>query len=358
MRRTMNMSHAHECSLTKLVNASIMLQREMYVNDTMEIDPPTHYMIREWIIYPSYSGMNLFLIPVIFCCVIALIFTPSILFSIYSNISMRRETRFLLLGNIVLYDLIYLILYSVIAICNVMNLKMSKHICILILFLLAVTYWGGVLSTASMVVDTYLAVLWPLHYMSLLSARRTEKLLILLWISSFFFPAIVFLALYFTQKPAPCPLELCSLPVILLMALHADDALKLCYILFVIIFLLLFSLIFCCYIVIYYKTRETGIWKSVSSRASVTFFLHHTILFFYLSPLLLLLSESLLYMGKVIGLRTGLWITQTLCNVLLVLPKAASPCLYGLRYREIYKSLKLFLRLRKHRHVAPVISDR
>lgn len=351
----MNMS---DCSLTRLLNASIMLQREIYSNNTFAIDPPTHYMLREWIIYPSYSEMHLFLIPIIFCCVTALFFTTSIIFSIYSNISMRQETRFLLLGNIVLYDLIYLMLYTVLAICNVMNWKIPKHICILFLFLLAVTYWGGVLTTASMVVDTYLAVLWPLHYMSLLPARRTKKLFILLWFSSFFFPAVVFCALYFTQGPAPCPLELCSLPVILLMALHGDDALKLCYILFVIIFLLCFSLIFCCYIVLYYKTRETGIWKSVSSRASVTFLLHHTVLFFYLSPLLLLLSESLLYMGKIIGLRTGLWITLTICNVLLVLPKAASPCLYGLRYRKIYKSLKLFLRLRKHGHVAPVVSDR
>ncbi|KAG9494401.1 hypothetical protein GDO78_001970, partial [Eleutherodactylus coqui] len=295
--------------------------------------------------------MHLFLIPIIFCCVTALFITPCIIFSIYSNISMRKETRFILLGNIVLYDLIYLILYTVIAICNSLNWKMPEYICILLLFLLAVTYWGGVLTTASMVVDTYLAVLWPLHYISLLPARRTKKLLILLWFSAFFFPAVVFLTLYFTQEPPPCPLELCSLPMILLMALHGDDALKLCYILGVIIFLVCFSLIFCCYIVLYYKTRETGIWKSISSRASVTFLLHHTILFFYLSPLLLLLSESLLYMGRVIGLRTGLWITLTICNVLLVLPKAASPCLYGLRYRKIYKSLKLFLRLRKHRHI-------
>ncbi|XP_040285862.1 probable G-protein coupled receptor 148 [Bufo bufo] len=351
----MNMS---ECSLTKIVNASIMLQREAHVNGTFQIDPPMHYMIQEWIIYPSYSEMHMFLIPTISCCVIALFFTPSIVFSIYSNISMRKETRFLLLGNIVLYDLIYLMLYTVTAICNVMDRKIPKYVCILFLYFLAVTYWGGVLTTASMVVDTYLAVLWPLHYILILPAKKTKKLLILLWFSSFFFPAVVFLALFFTQKPGPCPLEQCSLPVILLMALHGDDALKLCYMLFVIVFLLLFSLIFCCYIVIYYKTRETGIWKSPSSRASITFLLHHTMLFFYLSPLLLLLSESLLYMGKVIGLRTGLWITLTICNVLLVLPKAASPCLYGLRYREIYKSLSLFLRLRKHRHVAPVTSHR
>nr|DBA25938.1 TPA: hypothetical protein GDO54_010263 [Pyxicephalus adspersus] len=270
---------------------------------------------------------------------------------------MRQETRFLLLGNTIIYDLIYLVFYTMTSICNVMNVKIPKVICILLLFVLAVAYWGGVLTTASMVVDTYLAVLWPLHYISLLTARRTRKLLMLLWFSSFFFPAVILFPLYFTQKPLPCPLEHCSLPVILLLALHGDDTLKFFYILFVAVLLVCFSMIFCCYLVLYFKTKETGIWKSVSSRASITFLMHHTILFFYLSPLLLLLLESLLYMSKVIGLRTGLWVTLTICNLLLVLPKAASPCLYGLRYREIYKSLKLFFSLRKHRMVTPVISN-
>ncbi|KAM4771158.1 putative G-protein coupled receptor 148 [Rhinophrynus dorsalis] len=298
--------------------------------------------------------MKMFLIPTILCFFVAIFVTPVVLFAIFSNFSIRQETRFLLLGNALVCDLIYLLFYTVITICNVLSLKVPKHICVLFLFFLAVTYCGGVLTAAAMVVDTYLAVLWPLHYMSLLPFKRTKKLIMLLWFSSFFFPAVVFLVLYFTQKSSPCPLEVCSLPVILVMTLHGDDALKLCYILFVAIFLLCFSLIICCYVVLCYKTRETGIWKSVFSRASITFLMHHTLLFLYFSPLLLLLAESLLYMSKVIGLRTGLWVTLTICNVLIVLPKAASPCLYGLRYREIYNSLKIFFRLKKHR-VAPVM---
>ncbi|XP_077346447.1 putative G-protein coupled receptor 148 [Lithobates pipiens] len=353
--------NASGCSLPSLFNVSVMLQREVYSNSTvfqaLAIDQPSPFMIQEWIIHPSYSTMHIFLIPTALCCITALFLTPSILFAIYSNVTMLQETRFLLLGNTIIYDLIYLLFYTVTAICNVMNVKIPKVICILILYVLVVAYWGGVLTTASMVMDTYLAVLWPLHYLSLLPARRAWKLLMLVWLSSFVFPAVVLLPLYFTQEPLSCPFEFCSVPVILLLTLHGDDTLKFFYILFVAVFILCFSLIFCCYLVLYYKTRETGIWKSVSSRASVTFFLHHTILFFYLSPLLLLLLESLLYMRKVVGLRTGLWVTMTICNLFLVFPKAASPCLYGLRYRQIYKSLRLFFRLRKHRVIAPVISN-
>ncbi|KAM4694378.1 putative G-protein coupled receptor 148 [Discoglossus pictus] len=298
--------------------------------------------------------MKMFLIPTIVCFVSALFVTPSILFAIFSNFSIRQETRFLLLANALVCDLVYLLFYTITSICNVLNLKIPKHVCILLLFVLAVTYSGAILTAAAMVIDTNLAVLWPLHYLSLLSPSRTKKLIMLLWFSSIFLPAIVFLALYFTQAPGPCPLEQCSLPVILVMTLHGDDTLKLCYILFVTVFLLCISLILCCYIVLCYKTRETGIWKKVGSRANITFLMHHTILFFYFSPLLLLLAESLLYISHVIGLRTGLLVTMTICNVLVVLPKAASPCLYGLRYREIYNSLRLFFMLKKHRLVAPV----
>ncbi|XP_053567503.1 probable G-protein coupled receptor 148 [Bombina bombina] len=349
--------NSSECSLSRIVNASLILQREMISSpniSSFNMDKPSRYILREWIIYPSYSEMKMFMVPTVLCFAVALFVTPSILFAILSNFSIRQETRFLLLANALLCDLVYLLFCTILSTLNVVNLTISKHLCVLLLFVLAVTYSGAVLTAAAMVIDTYIAVLWPLHYLSILTRSRTKKVIILLWFSSFFFPAIVFLALYFTQKPGPCPLEQCSLPAILVITLHGDDSLKLCYILFVTIFLLCFSLILCCYIVLWYKTRETGIWKSVSSRASITFLMHHTILFFYFSPLLLLLAESLLYISKVIGLRTGLWVSMTICNVLIVLPKAASPCLYGLRYREIYNSLRLFFRLNKHRTVAPV----
>ncbi|XP_063297742.1 probable G-protein coupled receptor 148 [Pelobates fuscus] len=333
-----------------------MSLREGNSNHSTWMDKSSQYMLREWIISPPYLEMKMFLIPTVICFVTAIFVTPCILFTIFSNITMRRETRFLLLGNTLVCDLIYLVFYTTTSICNVMNVKMPKHFCVIILFLLSVTFSAGVLTAVATVVDTYLAILWPLHYASLLTAKRTKKILILLWLSSFFFPAVVFVSLYFTQVPGPCPLELCSLPVILVMTLNGDDSLKLCYILFLIIFLLCFLLLLCCYTILCYKTKETGIWKGVTSRASITFSMHHLLLFFYFSPLLILLAESLLYIAGIIGLRTGLMVTLTICNVLVILPKAASPCLYGLRYREIYNALRLFFKLKKRQLVSPVMT--
>ncbi|KAM4771160.1 putative G-protein coupled receptor 148 [Rhinophrynus dorsalis] len=300
--------------------------------------------------------MKMFLIPSTVCFVAAVFITPVILCAIFSNISLRRETRFLLLGNALVFDLSYLFLYTTANVCNEMNVDIPKYACALLLFSLSVTYSGGVFTAIGMVADTYLAILWPLHYFLLLPPSRTKKLIALLWFSSCLCPAILFLILYFTQKPGPCDPDLCSLPLILLLTLHADGAIRLFHILFVTCFLVCFSLLLCCYFFLCYKTRKHGIWKSAFSRASLTFLMHHVILFSYFCPLLLLLSESILYMKNVIGLRTGLLIMFTICNVLIVLPKAVSPYLYGFRYREIDKSLKLFCKFKQRSLVIPVES--
>ncbi|XP_069624200.1 probable G-protein coupled receptor 148 [Ranitomeya imitator] len=331
---------------------SLMSQRDVG-NFTQNVASVSLYLNPDWISLPFHSEMRIFLLPTAVCFVAAILVTPPILFSIFSNFNLRQETRFLLLGNALLSDLIYLILYTISSICNMTNIYIPKSMCALLLFSLAVTYGGGVLTAAGMVVDTYLAILWPLHYVILLPPSRTRKLIALLWFSSCLFAGVLFLVLYFTQKPVPCQYDLCSLPVILLITLHGDQAIRLCHIFFIIGFILCFSMILCCYIFLCYKTRESGMWKGVSSRASVTFLMHHVILGFYFCPLLLLLAESLLYINKVISVEIGMLITMTICNVLIVLPKGVSPFLYGFRYREIYKSLRLFCKFRRHGLVAP-----
>ncbi|KAM4694376.1 putative G-protein coupled receptor 148 [Discoglossus pictus] len=297
--------------------------------------------------------MKLFLIPTSVCLGAAIIVTPFILFAIFANFSLRHETRFLLLGNVLVADLLYLLLYTTTTMLNVINLDIPRCVCPLLLFLLAVTYCGGVITALAMVADTFLAVLWPLHYMLLLPSSRTKKLIVILWFFSFICPAIMFLSLNFTQKTEQCQPALCSLPLILLMALHGNNAIKLFHILFICAFLICFSMILGCYVFLCYKTRESGIWKSICSRAGVTFLMHHFILCFHMCPILLLLVTSLLYINDVVRPETGLWFSLTICHILIVLPKGMSPYLYGFRYREIFNSLRLFYKLKHHGVVTP-----
>ncbi|NXW16228.1 GP148 protein, partial [Circaetus pectoralis] len=272
---------------------------------------------------------------------------PTILFVIFSTFSIRQETRYLLLGNALLSDLIYLLFYTLSAALNAAHVHLPKEACVLLLFLLAVAYCGGLFTAAAIVLDTYIAILFPLRYVAILPPSRTKKIIVLLWMCSGAFPGIFFLVLSSTHSFVPRVLEMCSVPVILILTLNGTDAVKLCFWLSTTVIFLCLSLIFCCYAILYFKTKQSGIWESICSRASVTFLMHNTVLFFYFFPLLALFVESFLCINVVIRLQTGIWVSLTVCNVLMILPKVLFPFLYGLRYREISASLKSIVR-RKH----------
>ncbi|NWI52469.1 GP148 protein, partial [Calyptomena viridis] len=277
---------------------------------------------------------------------------PTILFVIFSRLNIRQETRYMLLGNALLSDLIYLLVYTLSAALNAAHLHLPKEACVLLLFLLAVAYSGGLFTAAAIVLDTYVAVLFPLRYITILPPSRAKKIIGLLWLCSGAFPGILFLLLWSTHSFVPCVLEMCSIPVILILILNGTDPLKLCFWLSTTVVFFLLSVIFCCYAILYYKTKHSGIWESICSRASVTFLMHNTVLFFYFFPLLALFVESFLCVNIVIRLQTGILVSLTVCNVLMILPKVLFPFLYGLRYREISASLKSIVRRRQLRLVA------
>ena len=78
----------------------------------------------------------------------------------------------------------------------------------------------------------------------------------------------------------------------------------------------------------------------------------HCVLLLFLSTLVLFV-ESFLYVNIVIGLQTSIWISLTICNVLMILPKVLFPFLYGLRYREISASLRSLVRIQRLHLVSP-----
>ncbi|NXL92951.1 GP148 protein, partial [Alectura lathami] len=274
---------------------------------------------------------------------------PSILFVIFSRFSIRQETRYMLLGNALLCDLLYLLFYTLSATLSAAQVSLPKEACVLQLFLLAVAYCGGLFTAAAMVLDTYIAILFPLRYVAILPASRTKKVIVLLWICSGALPGIFFLVVASTHSFVPCILEMCSIPIIILLTLRGSNAVKLSFWLSAMVIFLFLSLIFCCYAILYFKTRQSGIWESICSRASVTFVMHNTLFFFYFSPLLVLFVESFLYVDVVVEAETGIWVSLTICNILMILPKVLFPFLYGLRYREISASLKSLVR-RKQLH--------
>ncbi|NWY16691.1 GP148 protein, partial [Aphelocoma coerulescens] len=277
---------------------------------------------------------------------------PTILFVIFSRFDIRQETRYMLLGNTLLSDLIYLLFYTLSAALNAAHLHLPKEACVLLLFLLAVAYCGGLFTAVAIVLDTYIAVSFPLRYIVILPPSRTKKIIVLLWMCSGAFSGIFFCVLWTTHSFVPCVLEACSVPVILILTLNGTETVKLCFWLSTTVIFLCLSVIFGCYAILYFKTKHSGIWESICSRARVTFLMHNTVLFFYLFPLLALFIESFLCVNVAIRLQTGILVSLTVCNVLMILPKVLFPFLYGLRYREISASLKSIVRRKQLRMVS------
>ncbi|XP_009805631.1 probable G-protein coupled receptor 148 [Gavia stellata] len=339
------------CASVKRANGTAYHPRETQVNSSSNLDDTSlYYFLEELALNPSGTDMKMFLIPPVVCLVAGVLIIPTILFVIFSRFRIRRETRYMLLGNALLSDLIYLLFYTLSAALNAARVHLPKEACVLLLFLLAVAYCGGLFTAAAIVLDTYIAILFPLRYIAILPPSRTKKIIVLLWMCSGAFPGIFFLVLSTTHSFVPCILEICSVPVILILTLNGSDALKLCFWLSTVVIFLCLSLIFCCYAVLYFKTKQSGIWESICSRATVTFLMHNTVLFFYFFPLLALFVESFLCINVATGLQTGIWVSLTVCSVLMILPKVLFPFLYGLRYREISASLKSIVR-KKHLHL-------
>ncbi|NXY91872.1 GP148 protein, partial [Alcedo cyanopectus] len=182
-----------------------------------------------------------------------------ILFVIFSRLSIRQEPRYMLLGNALLSDLIYLLFYTLSAALNAAHVRLPKEACVLHLFLLAVACCGGLFTAAAMVLDTYVAILFPLRYVALLPPSRAKRMVVFLWMCSGALPGVFFLVLWSTDSFVPCILETCSVPVILMLTLNGSDVVKLCFWVSTLVVFLCLSLIFCCYAVLYFKTKQSGI---------------------------------------------------------------------------------------------------
>ncbi|XP_054242178.1 probable G-protein coupled receptor 148 [Indicator indicator] len=344
------------CASVRRENGTAYRHRETDFNSSSKLDDVSLLsLLEEWALSPPSINMKLFLIPPVVCLMAGVFIIPAILFAIFTRFSLRQETRYLLLGNALLSDLTYLLFYTLSAALNAAHIHLPKEACVLLLFLLAVACCGGLFTAAAVVLDTYIAVLFPLRYIDILPPSRTRKIIVLLWLCSGAFPGIFFLVLWSTHNLVSCVLETCSVPIILMLTLNGTDAVKLCFWLSTVVIFLCLSLIFCCYAILYFKTKQSGIWENICSRASVTFLMHNTALFFHLFPLLALFIESFLCFN-VTRLQTGIWISLIVCNVLMILPKVLFPFLYGLRYREISASLKSIVRRKQLRLVSPVSS--
>ncbi|XP_047223922.1 probable G-protein coupled receptor 148 [Girardinichthys multiradiatus] len=300
---------------------------------------------QDWAESMEHWQLQLFCIPTVVITFTTFIANPVLLVCIFLSRALRRETRYLLMANTLAADMLFLILNLVTLIGNDVGAQMPWSVCELFTALLVTAYSCAILTVTLMVVDTFAAVRWPLHYHNLLSPVQTYSILAVAWILCAIYPFTLMIMMIMKDEIPHEKVPTCL--VLISLGLFQVKSIGGIPMYFFVAALVCTFLILYCYIRLYMVTRKQGIWHNRFSRARVTVLVHGVMLLLYFGPGFVFILELYIFQKKSISQDVRVWINTINTNVFMLLPRAFAPYLYGLRYREIAESLTLLLHWRR-----------
>ncbi|XP_023261218.1 probable G-protein coupled receptor 148 [Seriola lalandi dorsalis] len=301
-------------------------------------------LTQEWVESLRRWHLEFFFIPTIVVTLATLFANPVLLTCIFLSRALRRETRYLLVANTLTADMLFLILNLATVICNAVRAQIPWLVCELVTAVTITAYCCAILTVTLMVVDTYAAVRWPLHYHEILPPARTHRIVLALWVLAAVYPFTLVIMME-VERGNPNEKVAVCLVLISLGFIQVQNVMGI-HIYFFVAALICALLIFYCYIRLYIVTRTQGIWQNRFSRARVTLLAHGILLLLYFAPGFVFTLELFLFQRKDISQDVRVWISTVNMCVFMLLPRAFAPYLYGLRYREISDTLMQLL----HRH--------
>ncbi|KAA0718711.1 hypothetical protein E1301_Tti014631 [Triplophysa tibetana] len=298
----------------------------------------------EWSNIMNSRHMDLFLIPTVLLTSVTLLVNPVLFLCILCFPSLRKENRYLLLANMLIADVLFLTINLAVVSCNTVGKDMHHILCEFMLFSTVTTYSCSLLTVTLMVVDTYVAVRWPLRYNEILPPCRARKIIVALWVLSAVCPMslLVMFDVFITEQQSR---RVC-LVLITLQSSNQNMTTRI-HLYFIIAVSLCTALIVYCYVRLYIITKTSGIWQNRYSRARMTLLAHALLLMMYFTPALVFGVELALLQGHTVSVP-AVWINLVNMSVLMLLPRFCTPYLYILRYREIYKTLQQVLWKKRH----------
>lgn len=292
-----------------------------------------------WFQVMQSERMNFLLIPAVLLTTMTLMINPLILFCIFCSPSLRQETRYLLLANTLLSDVLFLSFNLANISCNALDMKIHHIFCEFLMVATVTTYCSSVLTVTLMVTDTFMAVRWPLRYNEILPPTRVKKIVGVVWALAVMYPLSLLVMMAVGNQGNPENLSVCL--VLIILGLQKEYSL---HIYFSVWAIFCTVLVLYCYIRLYMVTRSSGIWRSRYSRARVTLLAHSLMLLIYFAPGLVFTVELAHFeLLESNHRRLAVWINTLNLAVLMVVPRACAPYLYGLRYREVYETVRLML---------------
>lgn len=287
------------------------------------------------------EGMNFLLIPAVLLTTVTLVINPLLLFCIFWSPSLRQETRYLLLANTLLSDILFLIFNITNISCNALGMEMHYIFCEFLMVATVTTYCSSVLTVTLMVIDTFMAMRWPLRYSEILPLSRVKKIVALVWVVAMVYPLSLLVVMVVRKQGKTENLKMC-LVLLSLASLEEDIEVSL-HIYFSVWVIVCVVLILYCYIRLYMVTRSSGIWHSRYSRARRTLLAHTMMLLIYFAPGLVFTVELAQFEELSRNVHLAVWINTINLAVLMVVPRACAPYVYGLRYREVYEMVQLMV---------------
>ncbi|XP_028681570.2 probable G-protein coupled receptor 148 [Erpetoichthys calabaricus] len=307
-----------------------------------------------WLPMIRYWRLELFMIPASIFVFVTLLADPLIFICILSSRKLRQETRYLLLANALFADIVFLIFNLVLSASNMAGLHLQKLLCEGLLIVEVTTYCTGILTITLMVLDTYLAVRWPLHYMNLLPSSRAKKIVVGIWILAAVYPVTIMIALEMLDSIEWEEQKVCLMLLTLDSRTLGKEMVIAIHVYFSLGVMLCSLLIFYCYIRLYRITKMSGVWQNRYSRAKMTLLSHTIMLLLYFSPGLVFTIEIFLFQHYPVKLDIRVWMNIININLLVLVPRAFFPYLYGLRYREISDSIRGLFRRRRTSQITSI----
>ncbi|XP_029308660.1 probable G-protein coupled receptor 148 [Cottoperca gobio] len=298
-------------------------------------------LTQEWVESLRSWHLEFFFIPTTVVTLATLLANPVLLTCIFLSRALRQETRYLLVANTLTADMLFLVLNLATMICNAARVQIPWLVCELVTAMTVTAYCCAILTVTLMVVDTYAAVRWPLHYHDILPPARTHRILVGLWVLAAIYPFTLVIMMEIERGNPHEKVAVC-LVLISLGFIQVKNMVGI-HIYFFVAALICALLIFVCYIRLYMVTRTHGIWQSRFSRARVTLLAHGVLLLLYFTPGFVFSLELFLFQKQDVSQDVRVWINTVNLCVFMLLPRAFAPYLYGLRYREISETLMQLL---------------
>ncbi|XP_051990919.1 probable G-protein coupled receptor 148 [Xyrauchen texanus] len=299
----------------------------------------------EWLSIMDSRCMDLLLIPTVLLTSVTMLVNPVLFLGILCFPSLRQETRYLLLANTLFADMLFLTINLAVVSCNTVGMLMPHILCESLIVSTVTTYSCSVLTLTLMVIDTYIAVRWPLRYKDILPPSRARKIIMSLWVVASLCPISLLVMFELVMNSEQQRQPVC----LVLIALHSLGWMKVgVQFYFIIAISICTALVVYCYIRLYIITKTSGIWHSRYSRARMTLLAHSLLLMMYFIPALVFAVELALLKQDENQSDVGVWIDMVNMCVLMLLPRSFTPYLYILRYREIYNTLQQVLWKKRH----------